>query len=89
MQTVAHLFAHAEKKGQANLKQCLEQALASKPRCSGYMEAIGHYITNYGGGSDFCCIAVLQHISSFPAIGISACQCHMTCLPFNFVVPCL
>jgi len=62
LQTVAHLYKHAGSK--ANLKACLDQASQSHPLCLPYLETVGHYIQKFGGGEDFDCINVLQHIST-------------------------
>ena len=63
LQTVAHLYQMASSQGGApNLKACLDQVAAAKPKCLDYLDSIGHYLTKFGGGPEFPCITMLQHV---------------------------
>ena len=63
LQTVAHLYQMASSQGGApNLKACLDQVAAAKPKCLDYLDSIGRYLTNFGGGPEFPCMTMLQHV---------------------------
>ena len=63
LQTVAHLYQMASTQGGApNLKACLDQVAAAKSKCLDYLDTINHYLTKFGGGPEFPCVTMLQHV---------------------------
>ena len=48
LQSVAHLYQMASSQGGTpNLKACLDQVAAARPKCLDYLETIGHYLTKW------------------------------------------